>query len=497
MSINIDMSHADQNPGEQNPFAQRPWPSRPRENSPFQSYRCLVLISDQPRTLAQQLTLAGLPSESPSTNESLQEVLSRRPWDLVIVDPKLASVCSAVQECAAQVILGCGEEPDLKHPHVHSWLPKSSQPTAWLRAFGHALEQACLREENENLRAKLRQSYGFEGFHSIDPHMDAVLKTARAVASSRATVLILGESGTGKTRLARTLHENSDRKDGPFTVVHCGGLPNALLESELFGHAKGAFTGAIRDKPGRFEEADGGTIFLDEINSAPLDLQVKLLRVIQERVFERVGENNTRQVDVRIIAASNGDLEQAIEAGEFREDLYWRLNVVSLALPPLRDRPHDLARLVETFLQRFAKEYDRPLPRPDAEALEVLGSYDWPGNIRQLENVIERAVLLAGGVRLGMDALPANLIEAAQGSTAPTPSSVSNLQLGLELLRDIVPLKLALEAPEKAILIHALETTQGNRKQAAEELGINRTTLFNKMRKHGLMDQEFGDQQDG
>lgn len=486
MSTNIDVNTPE-------PFAQRPWPQRPPENSPFRRYTCLALVVDQPRTLAQVLTLAGLPTEAPKSSESPAEAMARRPWDMIIVDPEHQQILSSddkVLDSCTSVILGIGEGSDEGPLRVYSWLPKACQPTELLQAFGHALEQVSLRDENDSLREKLRESLGFEGFHSVDPRMDAVLDTAKAIAPSRATVLILGESGTGKTRLARTLHENSDRRDGPFTVVNCGALPSALLESELFGHAKGAFTGAVRDKPGRFEDADGGTIFLDEINSAPLELQVKLLRVIQERELERVGENQTRQVDVRIIAASNQDLEQAIEVGEFREDLYWRLNVVSLSLPPLRERPLDLARLIETFLKRFSEEYDRATPRPDAEALEILGSYDWPGNIRQLENVIERGVLLAGGDRLGLSALPADLIRAARQCGASQPET--SLELGLRTLQAIIPLKLALEGPEKAILVHALEATQGNRKKAAKELGINRTTLFNKMRKHDLMDQEFG-----
>ncbi len=475
------------------PFAQRPWPQRPPGDSPFRRYACLVLVQDQPRTLAQVLTRAGLPTEVPSSSESPAGAVTRRSWDLIIVDAEHLQLLSSnkkVLDSCTPVMLGLGSPSNEGSLQVFSWLPRACEPSELLQAFGHALEQISLRDENNSLRAKLRESLGFEGFHSVDPRMDAVLDTAKAIAPSRATVLILGESGTGKTRLARTLHENSDRRNGPFTVVNCGALPSALLESELFGHAKGAFTGAVRDKPGRFEDADGGTIFLDEINSAPLELQVKLLRVIQERVLERVGENQTRQVDVRIIAASNQDLEQAIEAGEFREDLYWRLNVVSLSLPPLRDRPLDLGRLIEIFLKRFAEEYERTTPRPDAQALEVLGSYDWPGNIRQLENVMERGVLLADGERLGLSALPADLIQAAQHCDASRPEA--SLQQGVSTLEAIIPLKLALEGPEKAILVHALEATRGNRKKAAKELGINRTTLFNKMRKHDLMDQDFG-----
>lgn len=495
MSIKIDVHPSPEHESGHEAFVYRPWPQRPPENSPFQNFRCLVLTGDQPRTLARNLTLAGLPSEALLSDESMGSALARQDWDLVLLDPESHGTWkweAPDPEAFGGILIGIGSAHTGDGPFPFTWLTEPCQPADVLRAFGHAREQASLLQENKDLRAKLKQSLGFEGFHSVDPRMDAVLETARAVAPSRATVLILGESGTGKTRLARTLHENSDRKDKPFTVVHCGALPSALLESELFGHAKGSFTGAIRDKPGRFEEADGGTIFLDEINSAPLDLQVKLLRVIQERVLERVGENRTRQVDVRIIAASNQDLQEAIEAGDFREDLYWRLNVVSLALPPLRERPQDLARLVEIFLRRFAAEYDRPIPRPDAGALEVLSTYDWPGNIRQLENVIERAVLLADGRTLQVGALPTDLVQEAQVRLDATAGEAPNLQLGLDRLRAIVPLKQALEGPERAILIHALKATGGNRKQAAEELGINRTTLFNKMRKHGLMDREFG-----
>ena len=491
MSIKIDVSFPnDPQPG-QDAFVQRPWPQRPPENSPFQKFRCLVLVQNQPRTLARALLLAGLPSEVPLPDEGPALALARQDWDLVILDPEHHATWPTQGQTDAPILIGLGPPSKLPVPPVYAWLETSSSPADILRSFGHAREQAFLRKENLDLRSKLKRSQGFDGFNSVDPRMDSVLETAKAVAPSRATVLILGESGTGKTRLARTLHENSDRKDAPFMVVHCGALPNALLESELFGHAKGAFTGAIRDKPGRFEEADGGTIFLDEINSAPLELQVKLLRVIQERALERVGENQTRYVDVRIIAASNQDLQVAIEAGDFREDLYWRLNVVSLALPALRERPQDLARLVEIFLRRFSKDYGRELARPDAQALEALCAYDWPGNIRQLENVIERAVLLTEGDRLRIGALPEDLLAKSRALLAMGPDAQPNLQLGLSHLRTIVPLKQALQGPEKEILIHALNATHGNRKQAAEELGINRTTLFNKMRKHGLMDREF------
>jgi len=386
------------------------------------------------------------------------------------------------------VVLTLGADGTPWSAAAYANLAESVDALGILQTFGRAQERGVLLAENEALRARLSQANPLDSFHSSDPRMQAVLETARAIANTRATVLLLGESGTGKSRLARCLHATSDRRSGPFQVVHCGALPSALLESELFGHAKGAFTGAIRDRAGRFEEADGGTIFLDEIQSAPLELQVKLLRVLQDREFERVGETRTRQVDVRILAASNQDLLAAIDRGEFREDLYWRLNVVSLTLPPLRERPADVLRLTETFLRRFAREYRRTVPILGPEVPECLAAYSWPGNLRQLENVVERALLVCQGTTLHREHLPEEVRAEGRLGSLVHPGS---LVAGLSHLQEILPLKQALIAPERAILIHALESTRGNRSEAAERLGINRTTLFNKMRKHGLMHRSF------
>jgi two-component system response regulator HydG len=313
--------------------------------------------------------------------------------------------------------------------------------------------------------------------------MSVLLSTVEAVADTRANVLLTGETGTGKTLLARALHQRSSRRAGPFVVVGCGSLPSALLESELIGHVRGAFTGAVRDKPGKFELADQGTIFLDEINSAPLDLQVKLLRVLQERCFERVGDEKTREVDVRVVAATNRPLEDEIAAGRFREDLYWRLKVIALHLPPLRERPRDVVELAQHFLERSAAYYGKTVRSLAPATLAALVAQPWPGNVRELENVIERAVLLASGVVLQ----PADL---GQEREAPEPAIPRNsdLEAGLKGLAELPPLKQALEESERAILVRALELTAGSRSRAARMLDINRTTLFNKMRKYGLME---------
>jgi DNA-binding NtrC family response regulator len=256
-------------------------------------------------------------------------------------------------------------------------------------------------------------------------------------------------------------------------------LPASLLASELFGHARGAFTGALRDKPGLFEAADGGTLFLDEIGTASIDLQVKLLRVLQDRAFERVGETKTRTADVRVIAATNADLQAAVAAGRFREDLYWRLNVIAFHLPPLRERPGDVALLAEAFTQRFTRDYAREIQGLEQDCLARLCAYSWPGNVRQLENTIERAVLLCQARSLSVADLPREI------GAAPVPAPEARLPAA-EPGSPFPTLKQALAGPERELIQRALERTGGRRQEAAKLLGINRTTLFNKMRKHGL-----------
>jgi DNA-binding NtrC family response regulator len=350
-------------------------------------------------------------------------------------------------------------------------------PERLLVHLARAREHRALQRENRELRATLERTYRLGQLQTRDERMRRVLALIETVADTRATVLLCGESGTGKTLLARTIHARSSRGDRPCVVVDCGALPPTLLESELFGHARGAFTGAVRDKPGLVETADGGTLFLDEIASASLDLQAKLLRVVQERVFERVGETRTRAVDVRLIAATNRDLLGEVAAGRFRQDLYYRINVVRLDLPPLRERPGDIPLLAAACLERYAREHGRPVERFSPAALSALTRAPWPGNVRELENAVERAVLLAPGSEiraedLGRELLPAGQPPGPQG-TLPQPP------LG--------PLKEGLEGPERALIARALDASGGSRTRAAALLGINRTTLFNKMRKYDLL----------
>ncbi len=358
---------------------------------------------------------------------------------------------------------------------AHECLPRPVSHEQVVLVLLRAIEQSQLASENERLRKAARGQLGLEHLGGKDPRMQQVLAQALAVCDTRATVLIEGESGTGKSQIARAIHAQSSRAKAPFVTLNCGALPPTLQESELFGHSRGAFTGAIKDKPGLAEAAHGGTMFLDEISSAPLELQVKLLRVIQERAFERVGESKTRTVDVRWIAASNRDLEAEVAQGRFRDDLFWRLNVVHLVLPPLRERRDDIPTLALGFLQRFAADYGKSGLCFSPRALALLASHAWPGNIRQLENCVERGVLLCSTSQV-----EASDLGLARELTPALGESQALYQAG-KSLRDL------LEGPEREILVQALKAHGGNRERTAKALGINRTTLFHKMRRLGLL----------
>jgi len=394
--------------------------------------------------------------------ELLQQVRALHPETAVVLLSAFGSVQDAVQA--------------MRHGAA-DFLGKPFAPDQVLVAVDRALEKANLQRENRALRTALDDRLRLDNVIGTDPRMQAIFKTVRAVADTRSTVLITGESGTGKTLLARALHSLSSRRNGPFVEVNCGALPESLLESELFGHQKGAFTGALRDKVGKFEAASGGTIFLDEIGTSSPAFQVKLLRVLQDRVIERVGDTRTIAVDVRIVLASNKDLERAVAAGEFREDLYYRIHVIAIEMPPLRERRSDIGNLAEHFLRRFAAEHGRPALSFTDAALQALVAAPWPGNVRQLENLVERAVVLSHGQRIDLADLPAGL----QSTAAAAAAAEAGQPAG-----PVLPLRTALEGQEKRILAQALAACGGNRERAAKLLAINRSTLFHKLRKHGL-----------
>jgi DNA-binding NtrC family response regulator len=352
-----------------------------------------------------------------------------------------------------------------------------------LRAVRRALESQALRHQNQSLRRELARSTDFGALVSNDARMQRIFATLTSVADSRVTLLLEGESGTGKTQLAHGVHQKSTRSAGPFVEVNCGALPSNLLESELFGHVRGAFTGAVKDRPGKFEQASGGTLLLDEIGTASQDLQVKLLRVLEEGRFERVGDGRTRTVDARVIAATNVDLEREVAAGRFRADLFYRIHVVAIEVPPLRARVSDIPLLAERFRERFARLHGRRIDGLSPAALESLCRHSWPGNVRELENALERAVLVARGTSLE----PADLW--AEGTQGARPVATGGTLPAFEGWEQGPPaaLKNALEAPERWLLLRALERHHGNRNATARFLAINRATLFNKMRKFGLL----------
>jgi len=331
-----------------------------------------------------------------------------------------------------------------------------------------------IKEENVALKEELTEKKShFHNLVGADPKMQKIYGLIHAIRDTETTVLIKGESGTGKGLIAQAIHYSDPaRKNGPYIEVSCGAIPRELLESELFGHVKGAFTSAIRDRVGRFELANGGTILLDEIDSLPPYLQVKLLRVLQQKVFERVGDTKTLRVDVRIIASTNRELEEEIRKGNFREDLYYRLNVITVEAPPLRQRKEDVPLLIEHFLKLFSGRMRRQLQRVDHEVMKLLTDYDWPGNVRELENLLERACVLSRGDTLTVEHLPDDFSERMISFDSTTNGG---------------SLKEVLREPERKVIVEALKQAGWNRKKAATILSINRTTLYNKMKKHNLL----------
>ncbi len=325
-------------------------------------------------------------------------------------------------------------------------------------------EHQELVEENLSLRQRLEDHYRFENIIAKSSKMQRVIEVIKVIAKSNATVLITGESGTGKELVARAIHSQSHRRNKPFVAVSCAALPESLLESELFGHEKGSFTGAYAQKKGKFEFANGGTLFLDEVGEMSANIQVHLLRVLEEKEFARVGGNEPIKVDVRVISATNKDLRKAIEKQEFREDLYYRLNVVSIELPPLRERKEDIPLLAEHFLHKFAMENQKEITGFSPEAMEFVLDYDWPGNVRELENAVERAVILAKDSIITIADLP---------------------QENLSLAYSTTPRK-KLKEVERDHVLNVLRETGGNYSEAARILGISRMTLYNKAREYGF-----------
>jgi two-component system response regulator AtoC len=356
---------------------------------------------------------------------------------------------------------------------AYDYLAKPFQPSEVILTIRKARERERLRRANQLLRRDVQRVVGERPIIAASEAMIEVLELLERAAEFKATVLLTGESGTGKEVLARAIHLQSARRDAGFVAVNCGAIPETLLETELFGHARGAFTGADRARRGLVAEADGGSLFLDEIGELPLSLQVKLLRVLQEEEVRPVGESKPLNVDVRIIAATSRDLEHEVREGRFREDLFYRLNVIRVQVPPLRERREDISVLVDHFLDHFRRTLGKPVRRISDETLDRLLAYAWPGNVRELENVIERAVILAEGERITLRELPENVVAPAKGSLGASSADLS--------------LRRARKALEAELIERALRTTDGNRTHAARLLQISHRALLYKIKEYGIV----------
>ncbi len=326
------------------------------------------------------------------------------------------------------------------------------------------------KQISQNKKLKKRINVKFDGLIGRDKEMRRLVGLIKVIAKSDVTVLITGESGTGKSLFAKSIHYNSARKNKPYVEVLCGAIPETLLESEMFGYTRGSFTGAEKDKPGMFEAADGGTVLLDEIYSAPASIQIKLLRVLQDKKFNRIGSNESRQADVRVIVSTNSDLRSEVKKGNFRQDLYYRINVMHINIPPLRERICDIKLLAKHFLDKFGRIYEKENLLISNETMFKLQNYSWPGNIRELENVIQRAVVNAGETHIDVDGLSIK-----EGEHTPELDGIGEFSL-----------KKAMEKPEKEFIVRTLRYFNGNKSKTAEVLGLNRTTLYKKMKKYNM-----------
>ena len=438
----------------------------------------ILIVDDEPFNLdllEQELADLGYPSERASDGKQALEKIAKLEPDLVLLDYRmpemngidvLREIRQRKKDLPVIMITAYGTidvAVEAVKAGADDFITKPFDPEHLAVVVKKALERSQLKQDVEFFAGELGGRNRLVAGNS--EAILALVAEARKAAASKSTVLLLGESGTGKELFARSIHDWSERRLKPFVAINCAGLAKDLLESELFGHEKGAFTGAHQLKKGKIEFAHGGTVFLDEIGDLALDLQTKLLRVLQEREFERVGGNAAIAVDLKIIAATSRDLEAAVMSGSFRADLYHRLNVIALTLPPLRDRKEDVAALANYFLQKFSLETNKNFSTIAKEALEKLYAYDWPGNVRELANVIERAVVLGDGPDLTIHHLPARVI-GAQPASVPVEAS----------FRD------AINSYRRELIVRALATAQGNRAEAAKALGMHRTHLMKLLR---------------
>jgi two-component system response regulator AtoC len=450
-----------------------------------------VLIADDDDALRESLELVlaaeGYEVVSARDGAAALALLEAQPVDVVLCDlrmpgmdglellPQLVRRLPGVPVLLMSAYGSADLAVEAMRRGAYDYLAKPFQPSELLLTLRKAREREKLRRSNQILQREVQRAVGERPIVAASPAMIHVLEIVERAAEFKATVLLQGESGSGKEVLARAIHAQSPRRDEAFVAINCAAIPEALLESELFGHAKGAFTGADRARRGLFAEADGGTLFLDEIGELPLALQAKLLRVLQEEEVRPVGEAKPRRVDVRVLAATARDLEAEVAGGRFREDLFYRLDVVRVKVPPLRERREDIPLLVDHFLGRTRESLGKAVRSIDDDALERLVDYAWPGNVRELENVLERAVILCRGERLALADLPPNL------TSAPAERRGASRDLSLRRAR---------RALEARLIGEALEATGGNRTHAARLLGISHRALLYKLKEYGLGGRE-------
>jgi two-component system response regulator HydG len=481
--------------------------------------RARILVVDDEATARRALTTLltddGFEVDSAASGAEALEKIAAAPPDILLTDVRMPGIDGIElltqartldPSLAVVVMTAFGTVKDAvraMRAGAEHYITKPVDLDELSLVIARVLRQRAISQEAGLLRERVRAEHRFENLLGTSAPMQSLVKTILQVAPSRATVLLTGESGTGKERVAQALHEASARRDGPFVKLHCAALAETLLESELFGHEKGAFTGAVARREGRFKMAHGGTLFLDEISEISPSIQVKLLRVLQERAFERVGGNETLKVDVRIVAATNRDLATLVKEGKFREDLYYRLNVVSLRLPPLRERREDIPLLAEHFLRRFANDAGKGVTGFTAEAMSLLTSYHWPGNVRELENSIERAVVLAEGTRIGREHLSLPGItqqvahEAEAGARVSAPPSPPATLAPERAVSPQVSSRIGPQPPipgstladiEKFAILSSLEACSGSTHRAADMLDVSVRMIQYRLReyRHGI-----------
>ena len=452
--------------------------------------RILVVDDEENLRRVTQLKLqqAGYSATTASDGAQALDLLSRNPQDLIITDLKMPGMSGiellkTVREDYPEVIVivvtafGTIESAvEAMRMGAYDYIIKPVNSDALKVVISRALEHHRLQEEVSSLRSAIDRKYGFENIIGKSKTLLAMLDNAARAAQSDSTVLILGETGTGKELLAKAIHFNSPRRDRPLIVINCGAIPKELLESELFGHTKGAFTGAVVNKKGKIEMADQGALFLDEIGEMPLELQVKLLRLIQEREIEKIGSASPTKVNVRIIAATHRNLQAMVEEGTFREDLYYRLAVIPLILPPLRERADDISELVAIFFNKFKERLNRSGLKLSPSLMPYFCNHRWPGNVRELENVMERLVVLAPGDEITVKDLP----EFLRRERRPLEA----IQL------ELPPEGISLEAVERELVVRALQKFNGNQTRAAEYLDLSRKVLIYRMEKFNLRKED-------